>query len=137
MKISLSICMHSKVILPILLVIFVIGITQFAFAEELKKIMFIAVDVEEFEQPKSTYNYKEITVTGYVEDYHRGEIITITVIYPDKTEKELSIFASKKGDIYTLFHVTHDLPIGTYMLFLEYDSKIASTSFEILEANYN
>ena len=137
MKISLSICMHSKVILPILLVIFVIGITQFAFAEELKKIMFIAVDVEEFEQPKSTYNHKEITIMGYVEDYYRGEAITITVIYPDKTEKEINIFASKKGDIYTLFHVTQNLPIGTYMVFLEYDSKIAITSFEILEANYN
>ncbi len=137
MKISLSICMHSKVILSILLVIFVIGITQFVFAEEMKKIMFIAVDEEEFEQPKSTYNYQEITITGYVEDYHRGEIITITINYPDKTEEEISVFASKKGDIYTLFHITHDSPIGTYMVFLEYDSKIAITSFEILEANYN
>ena len=60
-------------------------------------------------------------------------MITITIVYPDETELEINTFASKKGDIYTLLHITHDSQIGTHMLFLEYEGEKASTSFEILE----
>jgi len=125
--------MHCKVILPVLLGILIIGVTQFAFAEELEKVIFIAVDEEEFEQPQSKYKYQEITIIGYVENYHRGDMVTITIVYPDETELEINTFATKKGDIYTLLHITHDSQIGIHMLFLEYSGEIAFTSFEILE----
>lgn len=117
-----------------LLGIVVIGITQFAFAEELEKVTFIAVDEEKFEQPQSKYNYQEITIIGYIEDYTRGSQITITIISPDETEEEISTYASKKGDIYTLLHVTDDSQIGIHNIILKYqDAEISSTSFEILE----
>ena len=122
--------MHSKVILPVLLGILIIGITQFAFAEEF---MFITVDEDEFVQPQSRHHYQEITIIGHVEDYHRGDRVTITISYPDGTEEEINTYASKKGDIYTLLHITHDSQIGTHMLFLEYGDELAITSFEILE----
>ncbi len=126
--------MHSKVILPILLGVFVIGITQVAFAEETEKVTFIAVDEEEFEQPKSKYNYQEITIIGYIEDYHRGDKVSIFIIYPDESTEELSTMASKKGDIYTLLHITSDSQIGEHKVILNYHGEeIASTTFEILE----
>jgi len=125
--------MQCKVILPILLAIVVIGISQSAFAEEGME-TYIAIDNEEFVQPDSKYNYQEITIIGHVQEYTRGDNITLTVIYPDESEEEINTYASKKGDIYTLIHITHDSQIGTHMIFLDYGMDIAYTSFEILES---
>ena len=126
--------MQSKAILTILAGILVIGISQFTFAEEPhEKEAYIAIDVEKFDQPQTRYSYQEITIIGYVPDYSRGEKVTITIIDPSESEEEISTFASKKGNIYTLIHVTHDSQIGVHQVILKFhDEEIASTSFEIL-----
>ncbi len=75
--------LQNKVILPILVGILVIGITQFSFAEEAyQETSYIAVDEEKFEQPQSRYNYQEITIIGHIADYNRGENVTIVIISP-------------------------------------------------------
>ena len=128
--------MQNKIILSALLGVLVIGISQFAFAEELEKITYIAVDEEKFEQPSSKYNYQEIVFLGFVEDYSRGEQVTITIISPDKSENEINTYASKKGEIYTLLHITNESQIGVHQVNLQYHGvEIASTTFEILENN--
>ena len=124
--------MYSKVVFSILLGILAIGITEVAFAEVEKK-AFITVDEEKFEQPKSKYNYQEITIIGYVENYNRGEPVTITITYPDKSLEEINTYASKKGEIYTLLHITQDSQIGIHLVSLDYQDNLLSTSFEILE----
>lgn len=126
--------MQNKTTLTILVAILVIGVSQFTFAEEShEKEAYVAVDVEEFDQPQNRYSYQEITIIGYVPDYSRGEKVTITIINPSESEEEISTFASKKGDIYTLLHITHDSQIGMHQVILKYhDEEIASTSFEIL-----
>jgi len=126
--------MQNRIIIPALLGILVIGIIQFGYAEEVEKSTFIAVDLEEFEQPQSKYNYQEITIIGYIEDYSRGDKVTIQIINPDETQEEINTYASKKGDIYTLIHITNDSQIGVHEVVLTYQgSEIAHTSFEILE----
>jgi|GEM_PF-6300200 len=125
--------MQCKVILSILLTIAVIGISQSAFAEEGIE-TYIAIDNEEFVQPDSKYDYQEITIIGHVQEYFRGDNITLTIIYPDESEEEINTYASKKGNIYTLIHITQDSQIGTHMIFLNYGMDIAYTSFEILES---
>ncbi|NQV39297.1 MAG: hypothetical protein HQ505_01955 [Nitrosopumilus sp.] len=125
--------MQSKIILPVLLGILIVGITQFAFAEE-AKVTYIGIDEEKFQQPSSKYNYQEIVFFGYVEGYSRGEQVTINIISPDNSEDEINTYASKKGEIYTLLHITNDSQIGVHQVILKYhDIEIASTSFEILE----
>jgi hypothetical protein len=124
--------MQCKVILSILLAITVIGISQNAFAEEGVE-TYIAIDNEEFVQPDSRYDYQEITIIGHIQEYMRGDNITLTIIYPDESEEELNTYASKKGDMFTLIHITQDSQIGTHMIFLDYGMDIAYTSFEILE----
>ncbi len=128
--------MKGKVILSLLLGLAVIGIGQFAFAEE-EKSPYLAIDEEEFKQPKSKYNYQELTIIGYVENYKRGEEITITITYPDKSEEEINTFASKRGEIYTLLHITQDSQIGKHIISLNYYENSLSTSFEILENPQN
>jgi len=125
--------MYSKTILSVLVGILVIGVSQLAFADELEEITYIAIDNEEFQQPKSKYNYQEITIIGHVKDYARGDSITITIVYPDKSEEEINTYASKKGDIYTLIHITNDSQIGVHSLVLNYRGDTTKTSFEILE----
>ena len=125
--------MQSKVLFSILLGILVVGITEAAFAEEIEKTPFIAVDEEKFDQPKSKYNYQEITIIGYVENYNRGESIAITITYPDKSLEEINTYASKKGEIYTLLHITHDSQVGVHLVNLNYQDNSLATSFEILE----
>ncbi len=126
--------LHNKVVLPILLGILVVGITQFTFAEELEKATYIAVDEKEIEPPKSTYKDLEIIIRGHIEDYNRGFNILITIINPDESEEELVVYATKNGDIFTLFTITKDSQFGTHQVILKYNStEIASTSFEILD----
>lgn len=126
--------MHRKIILPMLIGVLVIGITQFAFAEELEKITFIAVNKEQFEQPQSKYDYQEITITGHIENYVRGEMVNVKIIHPDGSQDELQTHATKKGEIYTLFQIKDDSQVGVHTVILKYnDADIASTSFEILE----
>ena len=125
--------MQLSVVLPILLGIMIVGLIQFSYAEE-EKTTFIAVDEEQFKQPQSKYNYQEITIIGYVEDYSRGQKVTIVISNPDESEQEMEIFASKKGEVYTLLHVTNDSQIGIHDVTMIYGGvEIASTSFEILE----
>ncbi len=116
--------LDTKVILPILFGISIIGVTQFTFAEEIEeaieKVSFITVDEEEFKQPKTKYDYQELTIIGYVENYTRGDKVNISKISPDNSEEEITTFASKKGDIYTLLHFTSDAQIGIYELILKY-----------------
>ena len=128
--------LQNKVILPILIGILVIGITQFSFAEEVyQETSYIAVGEEKFEQPTSKYNYQEITIIGHIADYSRGQNVIITIINPHGTEEELNTFASKKGDIYTLLHITLDSEVGEHEVILKHNGEeIASTSFEILES---
>jgi hypothetical protein len=126
--------MHNKILFSILLGILVVGITEITFAEEEEKTSFIAVDEEKFEQPKSMNSYQEITIIGYVEDYSRGEPITITITHPDKSLEEINTYASKKGEIYTLLHITQDSQIGVHLMSLSYNDNLLSTSFEILES---
>ena len=125
--------MNNKVILPMLLGILIIGITQLASAEESEKVNFISVSAEEFDQPKSKYNYQEIIIIGYVEDYNRGQKVTVTITNPDSSEEEINTFASKRGEVYTLLHLTSDAQVGVHQLSMIYEgTEIASTSFEIL-----
>ena len=115
-----------------LLGVLVIGIAQNAFAEESLE-TYIALDVESFSQPESKYSYQEITIFGHVEEYFRGDSISVTIVYPDETEEIINTYASKEGDIYTILHITHESQIGTHMVFLDYDAEMAFTTFEILE----
>jgi hypothetical protein len=127
--------LQNKIILSILVTISIVGIIQFAYAEENKEASYIAVDIEEFEQPQSKYNYKEITIFGHIEDYNRGEKVSIVIIKPNEIQEEISTFASKKGKIYTFSHITSDSQIGIHKIVLSYHKiEIASTSFEILES---
>ncbi len=127
--------LQNKVILPILVGILVIGITQFSFAEETyQETSYIAVDEEKVEQPKSRYNYQEITILGHIADYNRGENVTILIISPSESEEEINTLASKKGNIYTLLHITQDSQIGIHQIILKHNGEeVATTSFEILE----
>ncbi len=125
--------LQNKIILPMLLGILVIGITQFSFAEEIKKTARISVDVEEFEQPQTKYNPQEITISGKIVDYLRGENVTIIIINPSESEKEINVYASKKGNFQTPLYITEESQIGIHQIILKYQGEeVASTSFEIL-----
>ena len=127
--------MHSKVILSMLLGIIVIGVAQFSFAEAYQETASIVVDIEEFEQPISKYDYQEIIIVGHIADYSRGQNVTIIIIDPNGTEEEINTFASKKGDIYTFLHITWDSEVGVHEVILKYEGEeVAHTSFEILES---
>ncbi|MCV0392400.1 MAG: hypothetical protein K5790_03780 [Nitrosopumilus sp.] len=126
--------MKSKIIFSALLGIALVGISQFGFAEDIENTSHVAVDEEKFEQPDSKYNYQEIVILGYVENYERGQQITISIVSPDASEKEINTYASKKGEIYTLLHITQESQIGIHQVILTYHGvDIASTTFEILE----
>ena len=113
--------------------ILVIGITQFSFAEEYQKMSRITVDVNKFEQPETRYSNQDIIIAGHIPDYSRGENITITIINPSEYEKDLNIYASKKGNFQTLLQITQESQIGVYQVILKYQGEgVASTSFEIL-----
>ncbi|MEK6929952.1 MAG: hypothetical protein AABZ42_04715 [Thermoproteota archaeon] len=110
------------------------GFNTNVFAEELEKVTFIAVDKEQFEQPQSKYNSEHIIISGYVEDYTRGDEIFIVIIHPDQSQNEIQTHATKKGEIYTLFDISNDSQIGVYQVILKYrDMELATTSFEIIE----
>ena len=121
----------------VILILFVIGIasisTQIVFADD-DKIDFITVDQQKFKQPESKYKYQEITIIGHIVDYVRGDKVSIVIIYPDKSQETINTFASKKGDIYTLMHITHESQIGMHQIILQYNEESkASTFFNILE----
>jgi hypothetical protein len=129
-----SMVLKKKIILSIIVGILVIGLTQSSLSEESNETSRIAVDTEEFQQPTSKYDPQEIRIGGHVVDYSRGQNITIVIINPNESEEIINTFASKKGNIHTLLHVTEDSVVGMHQVILEYQGvEIASTSFEILE----
>lgn len=106
-------------------------IGNYAYAEELDE--YIGIDLEKFVKPESARDYQEITITGHVNGYTRGDNIVITIISPDKSEEEISTYASRDGDVYTLLHMTEESQIGNYKMILKYDDiERASTEFEIM-----
>jgi len=125
--------LYRKAILTILVGIMVIGITQFSFAEEYQKTARITVDVEKFEQPETRYDNQDITISGKIVDYLRGQNVTIIIINPSESEKELNVYASKKGNFQMLLQITQESQIGIHQVILKYQGEeVASTSFEIL-----
>ena len=110
------------------------GFNTNVFAEKLEKITFIAVDKEQFKQPHSKYNFEHIIISGYVEDYTRGDEILVVIVHPDQSQNEIHTHATKMGEIYTLFDISNDSEIGVYHVILKYrDAELATTSFEIIE----
>ena len=126
--------MHSKAIFSISLGILAVGLIQIGFAEEFDNTTFIVIDNQEFEQPETRHSVQEIKISGHVDDYFRGDVITLVIVYPDGSEEEISIYGSKKGDIFTLLRITNESQIGTHMIFLDYGADLAYTSFEIVES---
>ena len=125
--------MYRKAILTILVGIMVIGVSQFSFAEEYQKTTRITVDVEKFEQPETRYDQQDITISGKIVDYLRGQNVTIIIINPSESEKELNVYASKKGNFQMLLQITQESQIGIHQVILKYQGEeVASTSFEIL-----
>ena len=134
MQTNHTIVLSSKVILPILAGILVIGFAQFVFSEEIENSTFIAVNKEKFEQPQSRYSYQEIAIFGYIEDYSRGAQIKFIMISPDESQTEIITYAARNGEIYTPYHITNDSQIGIHKIVLKYHEKeITSTSFEIFK----
>ncbi|MBS3926632.1 MAG: hypothetical protein KGZ34_08090 [Nitrosarchaeum sp.] len=134
MQSKLDRVMNKKLLLPILSVIIIVGISQLAFAEELEKASYITVDKEQFKQPQSKYSGEQITITGFIEEYTRGDTVFIIVIYPDGTQEKMQTHATKKGEIHTMIQVTSDSQIGVHNIILKYrDIEMASTTLEILE----
>ena len=126
--------MNSKIILPVLLAIIAVSITQFTFAEELETMSFIMVDSEQIEQPSSRYNFEQITLFGYVDNYTRGLEVAIILTHPDGAIEELNTYATKDGEIYMIIQVTGESQIGVHQITLKYGGvELASTSFEVLE----
>ena len=126
--------MNQKLMLPILAGMIIVGISQLGFAEELEKVSYITVDKERIEQPQSKYSGEQVTISGFVENYTRGDTVFIGVIYPDGTQDEMQTHATKKGEVYTLVQITNDSQIGIHKIILKYhDVEIASTILEILE----
>ncbi len=126
--------LDSKVILPILLGIVAIGFMQFTFAEELEDETFVAVDKEKFKQPQSKHSFQQLVISGFIEDYNRGSLITFIIISPDESQIEISTYAARNGEIYVPYHITDDSEIGIHQLILIYHGEeIASASFEILD----
>jgi hypothetical protein len=102
------------------------------FAEEIDE--FIMLDLEKAERPETSSKYQEIVVIGYVKDYVRGDNIELLIITPDGTEKKISTYATKKGEVYTLLHFTKESQIGIYKITLIYNEiERASTNFEMIE----
>lgn len=126
--------MNKKFLLTILSGIIIIGITQLVFAEELEKVSYITIDKEQIKQPQSKYSGEQVTITGFIEEYTRGDTVFILIIYPDNTQEEMQTHATKKGEIHTMIQVTSDSQIGVHNIILKYhDIEIASTTLEILE----
>ena len=126
--------MSSKAIFPILFGILAVGFTQFGFAQETEETTFIAVDEPEFEQPQSRYSYQEIVIYGNIVDYNRGQPITFVINFPDESQYEINTYATRDGDIYTLYHITNESQIGVHDILLTINDELyATTSFEILE----
>jgi len=124
---------YRKAILIILVGIMVIGVSQFSFAEEYQKTTRITVDVEKFEQPETRYDQQDIIISGKIADYLRGQNVTIIIINPSESEKELNVYASKKGNFQMLLQITQESQIGIHQVILKYQGEeVASTSFEIL-----
>ena len=126
--------MNKKLLLTILSGIIIIGITQLVFAEELEKVSYITIDKEQIKQPQSKYSGEQVTITGFIEEYTRGDTVFILITYPDNTQEEMQTHATKKGEIHTMIQVTSDSQIGVHNIILKYhDTEIASTTLEILE----
>lgn len=124
--------MNTKIILPVLLGIIAISITQFTFAEEGES--FIMADTEQIEQPNSRYNSEQITLFGYVNNYTRGLEVGITLTHPNGVVEELNTYATKDGEIYMIIQVNGESQIGVHQITLKYEGvELASTTFEVLE----
>jgi hypothetical protein len=65
----------------------------------------------------------------------RGENVTIIIINPSEFEKEINVYASKKGNFQTLLYITEESQIGIHQVILIYQGEeVASTSFKILDS---
>lgn len=126
--------MNNKLILPVLLGIIAVSITQISFAEEIESFSFIMSDTEQIEQPSSRYNSEQIALYGYVDNYTRGLEVGINLTHPDGVIEELNTYATKDGEIYMIIQVNGESQIGVHQITLNYEGvELASTTFEVLE----
>ena len=128
--------LKKKILFSILVGILIIGLTQASLSEESKETSRISVDAddEEFQQPTSKYDPKQIRIVGHIADYSRGENVSIIMVKPNGAEEEINTYASKKGNFQTFIEITHESQIGTHELILVYHGEErAFTLFNVLE----
>lgn len=126
--------LKKKIIISVLVGIFIVGLTQTSISEESTETSRISIDVEEFRQPTSKYDFQQIRIVGHIADYSRGENVSIVMIKPNDAQEEINTMASKKGNFQTLIQITQDSQIGIHELILNYQGEErAFTLFNVLE----
>ena len=76
---------------------------------------------------------KQVSVSGTVPEYKRGEPVVLVVTKPDGTTEEFAIGASKSGEYDLKYQLTHDMKQGEYKITVKYaQQEIDSFSIQLV-----
>ena len=93
----------------------------------------LTLNAEKFVLPK----YKETTdvvLTGKLDDYKQGTQIFLTLVGPDQSSEQLSVYATKKGEYNAAVTLHHYSLSGIYTITVDYfGSPVGLISFEVIK----
>jgi hypothetical protein len=80
----------------------------------------------------SKYSPAEAIVSGHVNSYERGVVLTLTIVKPDGSSVEQGILVTKDGNFRAPLQIYNSWPAGNYQLLASYGSQdLGSVSFLI------
>ena len=80
----------------------------------------------------SKYSPAEAIVSGHVNSYQRGVVLTLKIVKPDTSSVEQGILVTKDGNFRAPLRMDSNWPTGNYQLFASYGSQdLGSISFLI------
>jgi len=105
----------------------IITSTGLKVVEEIKT-KYMNLNARDFELPKARGLTTEVTISGTVENYVRGEVISIVIEKPDGTIDEQQVLASD-GNYVTQYYLHNDHPLGEYKIITKYKEMSDVISF--------
>jgi len=83
--------------------------------------------------PKSTFQSTLVELEGVVGDYHRGEYVVISLVFPDGEEKHQRVLATRDGFFQTMLSFEKSYPEGDYGIIIEFrNQEIARNVITVL-----
>lgn len=113
------------------ILLFLIMFIPLAFSEVTENS--ITLSSHEIKKPEYSTGFEQLTITGNIQGYERGDSIHLFILSPSGDIKKFNAVGTKDGDYFIAIYIDSQFELGEYNMTLAYkNTQISSEVFSVI-----